>query len=140
MFKFFTHLWTAAWDLTPEERSRTVRVCSWIAFVLVLIVLAGAGSTAGRVVPAEHPVWEAILQTRLVLVRLVLTVPLLVIGATAAVLLYQLLENTELGRRLLIWHYSDDAHTQATKTRNGGSLLATLLAACILGILLGVLR
>ncbi len=140
VFQFLAHLWEAAYNVTPEDRKRSVRIASGIGIALVVLVIFVAGKTAGQVVPAEHPIWEAVLQARLILVRLLVALPLLVLAAFAAVTIYQVVENTELGRRLLIWASSDDAHTQAQKTRNGGALLASLLAACIVGLLLGVLR
>lgn len=140
MFEFLGHLWQAAYNLTPEQRKRSVRVAAWIGAVLVLLVIFAAGKAAGAVVPAEHPVWEAVLQSRLVLVRMVISIPLLILGTLAAVALYQVIENTELGKRLLIWAESDDARVEAEKTSNAGTLLGKLLLACILGLALGVLR
>lgn len=140
LYTALTNLWKAAYNLDPEDRQRSVRIAAGLGVLLVVLVLCGAGGAASQVVPAEHPAWEGVLQARLVLVRLALAVPLLILAAFAGVLIYQLLENTELGKRLLIWAPADDARTQAQKTRNAGSLLGAILAASIVGMLLGVLR
>jgi hypothetical protein len=134
------NLWAAAYNLDPLERRRAVRVAVWIGAVVALLVLILAGRTAGQVVPAEHPIWEAILQFRLAGVRLVLALPLVLLGACLGAAIYQLIENSELGRRLLIWDSKDAVPVMAQKTRNGGTLLATLVGSCILGLCLGVLR
>jgi len=140
LYTALTNLWKAAYNLDPEDRQRSVRIAAGLGVLLAVLVLCGAGGTAGQVVAADHPLWEAVLQARVVLVRLVLAVPVLVLGGFAGVLLYQLLENTNLGKRLLIWDLGDDIRIRAQKTRNGGSLLGAILAASILGLMLGVLR
>lgn len=140
MFDFLSHLFANAFDLTPEQRQRSVRIAAWVGGLLVLVVLFAAGRTAGQVVPAEHPIWEAVLQTRLALVRLVMALPLPLIGTVAGVVIYQVFENSELGKRLVVPAGTDDAHVEAQKVRNGGAILAALVGACILGFMLGVLR
>lgn len=134
------HLWHAAYNLTVVERRCSVRAACGLAGVLLLAVLLWAVVVARVQVGADHPLWEAVLQARMVLVRLILALPVLVLGLLAAVAAYQTLENTELGRRLLIWDPSDDARVEATKTGNAGTLLASLVLACVLGLLWGVLR
>jgi hypothetical protein len=81
-----------------------------------------------------------ILQARLVLVRLVLAPPIAVIGIACAVAFYQVIENSDLGVRLMVALGSDDAHSEAQKVGNGGRLLATLVGACVIGFLFGCLR
>ena len=141
MFKFIAHLWSAALDLTSEQRRSSVRIAAWVGFVIVAMTLLAAGGTAGRVVPADHPIWEAVLQTRLALVRLVLAVPLMVIGAISAVAIFQVLENSALGARITdINDPAAQAEEWAAALRNRGTILAALFLACILGLLFGVLR
>ncbi len=140
LYTALTNLWKAAYNLDPEDRKKSVRIAAGLGVMLVVLVLCGAGGAAGQVVPAEHPIWEAVLQARLVLVRLVLAVPILILGAAAGILLYQWMENTDLGKRLLVWDLGDDVRVRAQKTRNGGGILGAILASSILGLLLGVLR
>lgn len=141
MSTFITQLWAAALDLSPEERRRSVRIAAWIGAVLVALTLLAAGSTAGRVVSADHPIWEAVLLTRLALVRLVLAVPLLLIGAITAVAIFQVLENSALGSRILeINDQVIQGHETGAVLRNRGIILAALFLSCILGLLFGVLR
>lgn len=142
---WFRHLFEAAWKLSPEQRRRTVRWALGLAGVVLLVVLFAAGRTATTDAPAENPVWEVVILYRLALARLVLVLALLPAAVAAAVLIYQTLENSNLGKRLLIWSQSDTQpleaiSVQAAKTRNGGVILAVLLGGCIVGVLLGVLR
>lgn len=161
MFKFFTDLFSATFDLTKEERRRSVRIASWAAVALVVIILAAAGATAGNVVAADDPIWEAVLQTRIALVRLPLAVVLVVIGAIIAVVIYQVLENSRLGDRVLGAFFVRAADPEesigpvcgedyplpdgqnivfAEPVSSRSSILAALFVACILGLLIGVLR
>jgi hypothetical protein len=134
------HLWHAAYNLTVMERRRSVRAICGLSGGILTAILIWALVVARGQVGADHPLWEAIIQARMVLVRLILAVPVMILGLLAAVTAYQTLENTELGRRLMIWDISDDALVQSTKTSNAGNLLASLVLACALGLLWGVLR
>lgn len=138
--EWLTHLWTAGYNLTPDQRRRTVRYATATAAALLAVLLFAAGKAAAQSVPADHPVWEAVLQARLALVRLALAVPIVIVALACGLTIYQVMENSELGKRLWQWHESDDAYTQAAKTRNGGMVLAAILGSCILAFLLGILR
>jgi hypothetical protein len=133
-------LWEAAYNLSAEDRKKTVRWAVAVASVAVASVLVAAGIMALDVVPAESPVWEAILQSRLVLTRLALALPLLFLGWLFKTFLYQTYENTALGKRTVIWVKTDSDTIRAMKTRNAGTIQAALMLACVLGLLLGVLR
>lgn len=136
-------LFLAAYNLTTEQRKRTVQIALAIAGVILVAVIFSAGGTATTEASAEHPIWEVVILYRLALARMFLAVALIPAGALAAVTLYQTIENTDLGKRLLVWTSPENYEAtgvMAAKTRNGGYLLASLLFACILGLLVGVLR
>lgn len=136
----------AAHKLQREDLHRSVRAGVAVAMLLAVLLLFGAGRVAGQVVPAEHPFWEAVLQAKLVLVRTVLANLPLIQGLLVAYLAYQVYENTELGRRTVIWHLDEcgapdeRVEIRAAKTRNAGLIQAALVAGCVLGYLQGVLR
>ena len=133
-------LFEAARNLTPDARKRIVRIAAAVAVLDVLLVVAVAFWFAGRVVPAESPVWEAALQLRLVLVRLLVAAGLIPLGVWLGTLALHVVEKTELGRRLWTWAETDYAMVRAEKTRNAGNYLVTVTAALVLGLLIGVLR
>jgi len=128
MLRFFQHLWAEVSSISPEERAKSVRIAAWVGLLLVLIVLGMASETARTNVASESPIWDAVLQTRLALVRLVLALPILIIGSVGAVSVYQLLENSKLGDRIL------------AGSLERSIVMAALLASCIIGLLFGVLR
>lgn len=140
---WFRDLFAAAHKLTDEQRRKTVRVAVGAAVVVLLVVLFAAGRTASTQLAAEHPVWEIVILFRLALARTVLALALLPLAVFGAVVTFQALENSELGKRLLTWREPEafePTSVQAQKTANGGRLLAALLFACIVGLLVGVLR
>jgi hypothetical protein len=133
-------LFEAAFKLSPEKRQRTVRIVAALAVLLLLVVFLAAGRTAIQDQPADHPIWEVAVLLRLALARAVLSLALIPYAAFVGVVLYQTLENTELGRRLVTWSDVDSEETKARKVGNGARLLAVCLGSSILGVLLGVLR
>lgn len=133
-------LWTAAYNLTHEERARSVQIAAWLGAALVAAGIALTERVAEHTVGADSPWWDSVLIARLGLTRLAMAIPLLVLAVFLALLCYQVIENSNLGRRLLIWHANDGVQTKAQKTRNAGALLATLLLTFVVGLLLGVLR
>lgn len=141
MPKFFRHLWAAPYDLKDAERQQTVRVAAVLGALLVLLVLAVTGWFAGQAATDPiSPTYDVVIIARTVLARVVPGAALMVIGSVGGGVLYQVIENSDLGKRLLIWHGKDCPEVKAQKTRNAGLLLALLQLAGILGFLLGVLR
>lgn len=133
-------IFEAARNLTPEARKRIVRIAAAVAVLDVLLVVAVAFWFAARVVPAESPVWEAALQLRLVLVRLLVAAGLIPLGVWLGTLALQVVEKTELGRRLWTWAPADTDAIRAEKMRNVGNYLNLVTVALVVGLLLGVLR
>lgn len=136
-------LFAPGYKLTALQRRRTVRVVLVLAAVALAVILLGVSKTAGAEPGADHPLWEVAVLYRVALARLFLAMAILPLAVWSAVLIYQTLENSALGKRLLHWRGKESYESvavQAAKTRNGGLLLAVLLAANILGLLIGVLR
>lgn len=87
--QWLSHLWTASYDLTSEQRRCTARVVGLLSFLLIAAVLLAAVAVATGTVPVDHPIWEAVLNAHLVLVRLALAVPLVILGAVAGTAIFQ---------------------------------------------------
>lgn len=135
-----SEIYEAARNLTPDQRRRWVRKAALAAALVVAAVLSLLAWIAGRVVPAESPIWEAALQGRLIAVRLVVALGLIPFGVFIATHIHNLLENTDQCRRLWTWTETDTAVVKAEKTRNSGEFLKVLVLAIVLGLLIGVLR
>jgi fatty acid desaturase len=134
------NIFETARNLTPEQRRKWIITAAAGAAILVAGVLALLGWLAGRVVPAESPLWEGALQGRLIAVRLVVALGLVPLGVFLGFVVHHAIEKTELGRRLWTWADTDCAVVKAEKTRNSGAYLLTVTAAIIVGLLIGVLR
>lgn len=140
---FFRDLFAPGYKLTAVQRRNTVRAVAVLAALVLFVVLMGASRTAATTPGADEPVWEVAVLFRLALARLILALAILPLAVGAAVVVYQALENSALGKRLLHWRGKEayeSVAVQAAKTRNGGMILAVLLGCTILGLLVGVLR
>ena len=126
--------------MTVDERKGVTRSAGKVAAFSVGFVVTLALLTASNVVPAENPWWDAILQARLVLVRLVLAVPLICIGYYLALVLYAAFSKTAVGRQIVIHEDGEGANMHGFKTSNSGFIVALLMLSCIGGLLLGVLK
>lgn len=133
-------LFEAARNLSPEDRKKWVRIAAGGAMALIILVGFLIVWISGRVVPAESPVWEAALQGRLIIVRLIVALGLIPFGVLLGSVVHAAIEKTEQGRRLWTWADADTAVVRAEKTRNSGAYLLTITAAIVLGLLIGVLR
>jgi hypothetical protein len=136
--KFFT----SAHTMDLAERKSVTRWAGAIAGVAVLVIVALAMAAARTSVGADSAWWDAVLQARLVLVRLVLAAAIMAIGYFASLILYHAFAKTAIGRSLVVWKEddTDGANMHGYKTSNGGFIMAMLFVACIGGLLIGVLR
>jgi len=137
---FLSDLLSDARVLGDDRRSELTKWVLRLGFLAVAVILLMTAGTAGRTVAAEHPLWEAVVQARLVLVRLILSVPVVIIGFGTAVLLFNVLENTVLGQRTVVPVDEDNVDVKTMKRSNAGTVMAFLLLGCIGGLLQAVLR
>jgi len=127
-------------DLTPQRKSELTKSTVMVGTVFVLVAIALIIATASKTVAAEHPLWEAVVQSRLALARIIMAVPMAFIGFGLAYLLYNVLENSDLGRRTVVPEEKDNLNVKAFKVSNAGFILASISVACILGMILAVCR
>ena len=132
--------WLASRNLSSEKRKLLVRISVGVSSVLVALIIFLMGTYARVTVPAESPIWEIALQLRLILVRLFVAVGLIPLGVFLAIVAHSAFSKTEKARRLWTWATNDTAIVKAQKTQNAGNFLNALIVACVLGLLLGVLR
>ena len=140
---WFRNLFTAAHKLTPDQKRKTVRGAALLAGLVLLVILFSASRVAVTEPGADHPVWEVVILFRLALARTILALALLPLAVFGAVVTYQAIENSELGKRLMVWRPTEEYESgavQSQKTANAGRLLSALMFACIVGLLVGVLR
>jgi len=135
-------LFNAAHTMDLAERKSVTRWAGSIAGAAVLLIVALAADAARTTVGTDSAWWDAVLQARLVLVRLVLAAAIMAIGFYSALTLYHVFTKTAIGRSLVVWkaNDTDGANMHGYKTSNGGFILALLMLACIGGLLSGCLR
>jgi hypothetical protein len=131
--------------LTLGERRTTILCGIVAALALLLLVIIAAGRAAAIQTGAESPAWETALQARVILGRLVASLGVWVVAIGTALLTYQLLDNSRLGRWLTHWDVdeggflTDPPNVAAAKTLGGALILAAMLMSA--GALFGsVLR
>jgi hypothetical protein len=134
------NLFEAAHNLSPVQRKRIVIGASILSALLTAAVLFGAFHFAALIVPAESPVWEAALQLRMILVRLLVAPVIAILGLCVGCGAFLVLGKTELYRRLGTWSENDPVDIRREKTRNAGNIFVGLLVASVLGMMFGVLR
>lgn len=130
----------ARYNLLPERAKKVVRIVAGIGILLLVLSIFTAGWFAGMKQEWWEPLYEVVQSARITLWRSVLAVGLIVGAVAMAMLIYQWIELTDLGKRLFQWHEEDVFEVCSTKTRNAGMLLCSLMVATILGLLVGVLR
>jgi hypothetical protein len=133
-------LFASPHKLTPQERKTVTWMAGWVAIAAVFFVVALAAITAGNVVSADSPYWDAVLLTRLVLVRLPLALAVATVGFYLALGFYSVFNKTYIGRRLTLMEEGDGGQIGGMKTGNAGTIMAMLFLACIAGLALAVLR
>ena len=122
-------LWTAAYNLTPEQRSRSVRIASITAALLVVLVFLLGGHAASKTEPSDSALWEVAIMARLVLGRTVAALALWVLSVAAALAAFQAVDNSSLGKRLWMWTDEQDPVKDAKKANAARVLCALILAA-----------
>lgn len=135
-------LFTSAHTMDLAERKSVTRWAGIVAGAAVLLIVTTAADAARTTVGTDSAWWDAVLQARLVLVRLVLAAAIMAIGYFASLILYHAFAKTAIGRSLVVWKDddTDGANMHGYKTSNGGFIMAMLFVACIGGLLIGVLR
>lgn len=134
------NLLQAAYNLDPAQRKVVVLLGTVVSAIFTCALIAGAFHAAVLLVPAESPMWEAALQSRLILVRLAVAPAIAMVAVIFALLFNLVFGKTETARRLFTWAPTDTEQVRAEKVRNSGNFLAVIMGALILGMLFGVLR
>jgi hypothetical protein len=127
-------------QMTEENRRKAALVLGLSLFVLLAAVVGLLGAWAVMSPSADSPAWENALQARLMLLRVKVAIGLLAGVVVAAYGLFQMLDRTRVGKRLLHWDPTQDTeYSSAAKTLNSGMLFAALMLGASL-LAAGVLR
>lgn len=129
-------LFKASYNVDADQRAKLVKIASAVAVVIVLAVVAVGLHTASGPADPNHPSWEVVILARLVLARSFFAVGLLAAAILSAVLAFNALEHSSLGKRLMVWktdgQVPESISVQAQKTANGGRMFAVLVVAAAL--------
>jgi len=138
--RFIKDLLSHPGAVSNDRKSELTRVSILIAWLMVAVVLVVVIIFACLNVGDHSSLWDAVLQARWALFRLVLSLGLILVGGGVAILIFNALECTELGKRLFVPDEQDFTGLHTIKVSNAGTILGFLFLACIAGLLLGVLR
>jgi cytochrome c biogenesis protein CcdA len=137
---FLSDLFSHPGSLDHERRAQITRIVVRWSWAAVGVFLIAAFVLGFLLVPDKGALYDMVLQSRWALFRLVVGLGLIVIGTYAALVIYNALENTETGKRLIVPDETDFSGLHTIKVSNAGTILGFLFFACVGGLLLGVLR
>lgn len=123
-------LFQAAYDLTVDQRKKTVRITGWIAVGALALTLAITGFFAQMEVGAESPLWEISIKARVVLLDEFMGLGKWITTSFLAIMTWQAIDNSNLGKRIFHWHPADSEQVKSAKKLNAALILSALLAAC----------
>ena len=119
--RFIEDLLSMPSGFTPARRAEITRVVAWLFAIIVVFALGGALAAASKQVGTESAIWDLVLQSRLILVRLVFSLVIVIMGYGVSLLLCQAYEHTQLSQRT-------------------SYIQPMIFLAVIMGMLIGVLR
>jgi len=134
----------ASYNVAAEQRARLVKIATWTAVLVVLgVIVVGIHTATGTPDPV-HPSWELVILARAVLGRAFFAVGLFSLAVILAVVVFSALDNTDLGKRLMVWKMEEGNVLEpdvvlAEKKANAGRLLSVLILAAAI-IFAGALR
>lgn len=133
---------TAAYNLTSEQKRRAVRVVLWVAGLILVLTVALLARAASSEVGADNPFWELVIKARLDLFEAIGDLGRSVLAVFMAVAEFQALDNTALGKRLWVWatdaegNFTESEEVKKAKKQNAAFAFIGLLIlnALIFGV------
>lgn len=133
---------TAAYNLTDEQKKKAVRVALWVGGLVLLLTLALQVRTAVHETGADSPFWELVIKARLDLFEAMGDLGRSVLAVFMAVAEFQALDNTALGKRLWVWatdaegNFTESEEVKKAKKQNAAFVFIGLLIlnALIFGV------
>lgn len=111
---------TAAYNLTDQQKKKAVRVVLWVAGAVLALTAILMFRTASTEVAAEHPFWELVIKSRLDLFEAVGDVGRSILAVFITMAEFQALDNSALGKRLWVWTTDDrGAWTESEEVKKG---------------------
>lgn len=101
---------TAAYNLTSEQKRKAVRVVLWVAGLILVLTVALLARTASSEVGADNPFWELVIKARLDLFEAVGDVGRSILAVFIALAEFQALDNSSLGKRMWVWTSDSDGN------------------------------
>lgn len=123
------NLFSAAYNLEPDQKRQAKRIALTLVSSLVAVVLFMAGRHASVDADAATSLWTTVIQARGILVRSCAALGVWPLSVVSGLLAYEVFELTDLGKRMVVWAESDTSEIRAAKTRNCGLILAALFFA-----------
>lgn len=133
---------TAAYNLTSEQKRKAVRVVLWVAGLILVLTVALLARTASSEVGADNPFWELVIKARLDLFEAVGDVGRSILAVFIALAEFQALDNSSLGKRMWVWttdadgNFLESEEVKKAKKQNAALVFIGLLLlnALIFGV------
>ena len=126
--------------IDPQRRSHINKILIWVDCGLLAFFVALAAYASHTPVTSDSAWWQAVVSARLTLVRLLMALPVIALGFLSAATLFNIAENSRLGKQYLEPIEEDSEEVKSRKISNGGILLAALVGAILNSLIQALLK
>lgn len=136
----FKDLYADSSKIDPQRRAQINKILIWASGVIIALFIGLVAYASHIPTASESPFWQAVISARLTAVRLVAAVPVILLGFGASLFLFNVVENSRLGKQFLEPQDGDSEEMKARKISNSGILIAALCAAILNSLVQSLLK
>jgi hypothetical protein len=136
----FKDLFADSSKIDPQRRSRINKIMLWAAGGLLVSFVALAAYASHTPVSSDSAWWQAVVSARLTMVRLLMALPVIALGFLSAATLFNIAENSRLGKQYLEPFDGESEEVKSRKISNGGLLLAALVGSLLNALVQSLLK
>jgi len=123
-----------------QRRHQINKIMIWVGCGLLAFFVALAAYAAHTPVTSDSAWWQAVVSARLTLVRLLMALPVIALGFLSAATLFNVAENSRLGKKYLEPQDGESEEIKSRKISNGGILLAALVGSLLNALVQSLLK
>jgi hypothetical protein len=136
----FKDLFADSSKIDPQRRAQINKILMWGAGGLLVCFIALAAYASHTPVSSDSAWWQAVVSARLTLVRLLMALPVIALGFLSAATLFNVAENSRLGKKYLEPQDGESEEIKSRKISNGGILLAALVGSLLNALVQSLLK
>jgi hypothetical protein len=136
----FKDLFADSSKIDPQRRAQINKILMWGAGGLLVCFITLAAYASHTPVSSDSAWWQAVVSARLTLVRLLMALPVIALGFLSAATLFNVAENSRLGKKYLEPQDGESEEIKSRKISNGGILLAALVGSLLNALVQSLLK